>query len=347
VVLYGFREHPFRRWGSGRSSVFQQLLEAGFTPVLAAGSTMANLKIAGLAVADVNETTTITLNPLVFGPGSYVALNERQSNTGVKDGKLFADMTTTAIHLKITGLLGLQSVEIIVAQAKAHSEFLKSKDCNPDNSVSGHAYVAGVDTGPLQTNVLQGFVGIGPKGGASEQHLLSVDVPANGSLLAAKVADSLTQGAVTPTASDSFSVAEVAGEEGAPACVVRTSPTACLVTATAVRSQARSHADPTNGSVSTSAGSTLAGVRVLGLPVDVDVAPNTTIDLPGIGFVVLNEQTCDGGGLAVAGSCSGYPHSGITVRALHVVVTVLGNALGLQPGIQVVVAEAHADTTFR
>jgi DNA-binding NarL/FixJ family response regulator len=36
VVLYGFREHPFRRWGSGRSSVFQQLLEAGFTPALAA-----------------------------------------------------------------------------------------------------------------------------------------------------------------------------------------------------------------------------------------------------------------------------------------------------------------------
>lgn len=36
VVLYGFREHPFRRWGSGRTSVFQQLLDAGFTPQLAA-----------------------------------------------------------------------------------------------------------------------------------------------------------------------------------------------------------------------------------------------------------------------------------------------------------------------
>ena len=36
VVLYGFREHPFRRWGSGRSSVFQQLLQAGFTSPLGA-----------------------------------------------------------------------------------------------------------------------------------------------------------------------------------------------------------------------------------------------------------------------------------------------------------------------
>jgi hypothetical protein len=34
------------------------------------------------------------------------------------------------------------------------------------------------------------------------------------------------------------------------------------------------------------------------------------------------------------------------VRAVHVVITVLGNALGLQPGVEVVVAEAHADSTF-
>ena len=327
-------------------SVAATMANGTTTGTSSAGSTLVNLKVAGLAVADVNENTKITLNPLVFGPGSYVAINERQSTTGLKDGKLFADMTSTAVHLKITGLLKLQSVEIIVAQAKAHSEFLKSKDCNPNNnSVSGHAYVAGVSTGPLQTNVIQGFVGMGPKGGGSEQHLLSLLVPANGSLVAAKVADSKTLGTVTATAADSFSVAEVAGEEGAPACVVRTSPTACLVTAVVVRSQAHTHADG-NGSVSTSAGTKFVGLKVLGLPVDVNVPPNTTINLPGIGYVVLNEQTCDGGGLAVNGTCAGYPHSGITVRAVHVVITVLGNLLGLQPPIQVVVAEAHADSTF-
>jgi DNA-binding NarL/FixJ family response regulator len=36
VVLYGFGEHPFRRWGAGQSSVFQHLLGGGFTPELAA-----------------------------------------------------------------------------------------------------------------------------------------------------------------------------------------------------------------------------------------------------------------------------------------------------------------------
>jgi DNA-binding NarL/FixJ family response regulator len=35
VVLYGLGEHPFRRWSGGRTSVFQQLLDGGFTPLLA------------------------------------------------------------------------------------------------------------------------------------------------------------------------------------------------------------------------------------------------------------------------------------------------------------------------
>lgn len=328
-------------------SVAATLANGTTTGTSSAGSSIANLKIAGLATpVDLSSTTKITLNPLVFGPNSYVAINERDSRTGIKDGKLYADMTTTMIHVKITGLLGLQSAEIVVGQAKAHSEFLKTFECNPNaNSVSGHAYVAGVNTGPLQTNVIQGGVGMGPKGGGSEQHLAAVVLPANGSLVSAAVADSKSVGSVTATTADSSNIAEVAGTEGGPVCVVRTSASACLVTAVAVRSRATSHADTSNGSVSTSAGTTFTGLKVLGLPVDVNVAPNTTINLPGIGYVVLNEQTCDGGGLAVNGSCAGYPHSGITVRAVHVVVTVLDNLLGLKPAVQVVVAEAHADST--
>jgi hypothetical protein len=79
--------------------------------------------------------------------------------------------------------------------------------------------------------------------------------------------------------------------------------------------------------------------------IPLDVAPNTTINLPGIGFVVLNEQVCDGGGEATH-SCSGYPHSGITVTAVHIVVTVLDTTLNLKPGLEVIVARAHADATF-
>ena len=84
---------------------------------------------------------------------------------------------------------------------------------------------------------------------------------------------------------------------------------------------------------------------MLGLPVGVTPAPNTTINLPGIGFIILNEQFCDGG-TAASHACSGATASGLTVRAIRVVVTVANGLLGLNPGVEVVVAEAHADSRF-
>jgi hypothetical protein len=69
--------------------------------------------------------------------------------------------------------------------------------------------------------------------------------------------------------------------------------------------------------------------------------PNTTILLPGIGSVTLNEQTCDGGG---APPCSGTTSSGIRVRVIHVIVN-NPNALGVPQGADVIVGEAHADAS--
>ena len=68
--------------------------------------------------------------------------------------------------------------------------------------------------------------------------------------------------------------------------------------------------------------------------------PNTTILVPGIGSVTLNEQTCDSGG---APPCSGTTSSGITVRAIHVIVD-NPNAPGVPQGADVIVGEAHADS---
>jgi hypothetical protein len=45
-------------------------------------------------------------------------------------------------------------------------------------------------------------------------------------------------------------------------------------------------------------------------------------------------------------SCTGKPHRGITVRAIDIVVNVALNPLGLIPGARIIVAEAHADSTF-
>jgi len=69
--------------------------------------------------------------------------------------------------------------------------------------------------------------------------------------------------------------------------------------------------------------------------------PNTTILVPGIGSVTFNEQTCDGGGVP---PCSGTASSGIRVRAIHVIVD-NPNALGVPQGADVIVGEAHADSS--
>jgi len=78
-------------------------------------------------------------------------------------------------------------------------------------------------------------------------------------------------------------------------------------------------------------GSSLANLVVNGVSVD-DPAPNTRLDLPGAGYVVLNEQIPTGDGVAT---------SGITVNMIHVVLT---NLLGAKTG-EVIVGSATSGVT--
>ncbi len=74
-------------------------------------------------------------------------------------------------------------------------------------------------------------------------------------------------------------------------------------------------------------GSSLANLVVNGVSVD-DPAPNTTLALPGVGYVILNEQIPTGDGVTT---------TGITVNMIHVV---LQNALtGVQTG-EIIVGSA-------
>jgi hypothetical protein len=85
-----------------------------------------------------------------------------------------------------------------------------------------------------------------------------------------------------------------------------------------------------------SAGSSFANLRVLGIPINYTPAPNTTIALPGIGKVVLNEQITN----------SIYPgNAHFSVNMLHVYVT-LPNLLGIPLGTEVVVASATSGVTL-
>jgi len=67
-----------------------------------------------------------------------------------------------------------------------------------------------------------------------------------------------------------------------------------------------------SGAVSNADGSTFANLVVAGVPVtsgDAPVAPNTNISLPGVGYVVLNEEIPSGDGVT---------SSGLTVNMIHV-----------------------------
>jgi hypothetical protein len=86
-----------------------------------------------------------------------------------------------------------------------------------------------------------------------------------------------------------------------------------------------------SGAVSYADGSTFANLVVAGTPVttgDAAVAANTKISLPGVGYVVLNEQIATGDGVT---------SSGLTVNMIHVYLqSVIGGSctlLGCVPGV--------------
>jgi hypothetical protein len=85
-----------------------------------------------------------------------------------------------------------------------------------------------------------------------------------------------------------------------------------LVSATGVKSVSTTSRNTQTGAYSTSAaGTQFATLSIAGLPVSVTPAPNTKINLLGVGYVVLNQQT----------STIGDQHAALRVIALHVYVT--------------------------
>jgi hypothetical protein len=78
-------------------------------------------------------------------------------------------------------------------------------------------------------------------------------------------------------------------------------------------------------------GSGFAGLKILGLSLPNTVAANTRRDLPGIGYVILNQQTVP----STASSAA------MVVNGMHLYVTTL-NLLGLGVGSEIIVAHATA-----
>jgi hypothetical protein len=333
----------------------------------ASGSAFQNLLIdldgaAGplppVAHNNVNPNTTIELPAAIFGGGSVIKLFERVGSTstpapGNTPGLFTADLSVRMINVHITDhdplMLGNQTVDVVVASAVSHAEFEQIVLCPPQR-VSGHAFIVKESTNPALTPALVGFVDIPANGGFDQQNLEQLIVPADGSVLTSGVSVSESFGVLLAEGTTASSFAETSG-----ACVLSAGGL-CQVSATVIRSQSNSTADPT-GALSNAGGTQLLQATVLGSDVCTTLGldatctppPNTTIPLAGVGFVVLNEQVCDNNGTLANGCADGTDagHAGLTVRAIRIVVTVPSNPLGLALGTQIIVSEAHSDAEFK
>lgn len=319
----------------------------------AAGTTAANLKVLGQSVANLSPGLRIPLdknplNAMLYGAGSYVAVNEQSGSTsgpanGQSSGGLYqADLTVTMVRVYVTGgaigrilTLGGDPVDITVARATAHSEHKQTRVCSssPTKTVSGDALIASVQVDPILQGVTVGDVQIPATGGSARKGVNGVVFPQNdGRIVRTTDAAAATTGTIGATENEASSYAQVAG-----LCLLRlVNDPNCLITATALRAQSNSEASASAQS-SNANGTEFVDLVVAGIAINPRVPPNTVIRLPlNLGFVILNEQVADG---AADG------HTGLTVRALHLIITL--PTAPLLPGADIVVAEAHSDATWR
>ncbi|MEO6713113.1 MAG: DUF11 domain-containing protein, partial [Mycobacteriales bacterium] len=258
-----------------------------------AGSTFKNLVIQGVAYSDVKPGTVIDLNPLVFGAGSYVKLYERVGSTSgpaagqLSGGTYVADLKVNMITVHATSFAG-QAVDIVVSNAVAHSEFKQTRLCvaKANQSVSGDGFIARAATDPTLLPIIVGQVSIPGSGGTDEQSLSTVRVPDTG---AAAVTASTSSSKSTGTIGVTSKASTYAHAEDV--CVLRDALGVCTVSATVVQSQSNSEAK--NGSAaSDDAGTQLLGLKIAGVAQSASPPRNTTVTIPGIGFVTFNEQFC-------------------------------------------------------
>jgi hypothetical protein len=311
------------------------------------GSTLKGLEVNGVAHNDVTPNTRIDLSS-VYGAGSEVLLYEVIASTSRppvsqrSEGTYAADLTVNMIRVHLADALpdatlfpGDQPLDVVVAQANGHADFPQTPRCAaPDQAVAGHAFVASERTDPAHLPARVGFVSIPATGGHQHQDLDEVTT----SLVTAGVAVSDSAGTLGPTESSAASLARISE-----VCLLPGGG-GCSVAAKAVTAASRSNATAA-GASSNDGETALLALDVAGTAVAADPPPNTVVDVPGIGFVILNEQFCDNGADLAAGCSDGTGQAGLTVRAIRLVVT-RDNALGVPLGTEVIVSEAYSAAFF-
>lgn len=189
---------------------------------------------------------------------------------------------------------------------------------------SGKAYGTKVTVAPGSSSITSGTTAV------SQLCTESTGVSDMNSAAAVSIAGVATTGVIDTSVSSS-----VVGSGSASTAVSTVNGLSLLgglVSADAVTSASSSIMSGSGYSTS-STGTIFTNAKVLGLPILLNVAPNTKIVLPGVGYVLLNEQ------ISKVTSTSAK----LTVNAVHIHIT-LGGILGLPVGSQIVVASAESST---
>ncbi|MFY9586013.1 MAG: choice-of-anchor P family protein [Actinomycetota bacterium] len=305
------------------------------------GSAIEGLEILGIPQA-VAPGARVDLPAPLFGVGSYVAIYEQIKSvttpTGSSGGTYDATLTTNMIRVHITGMVIVGAVEVVVGHATAHADFPQTTLCGPQahQSVSGDAFMARLITDPSIAPLVVGGIEIPTSGGIENNSVNTIVVDP---LLTSKAATTHVESSFSALNSTSQSYAEVKF-----LCLLDT-PTGCTISARLVRAQANAVASALNRA-SNYVGTDFVGLKIGPQTISLPVPANTKIEVPGIGFVILNEQFCDNNGTLLLNCSDGTVpgHTGLTVRAIHVVL--LDPAAGGPPGVDLIVAEAHADARF-
>src|SRR2546426_7047980 len=304
----------------------------------AAGSAFQNLVVNGVQMNNVNPNTTINLPAAQFGIGSFVKLLEEigsssQPSPGQLAGGTFAaDLTGNLIRLHITSLGPTGDAgNVVVSHAQAHADFPQPAGSPAlGGTGSGDGTTVNEQTNPSLLPMVCGFVSNPPQGGHDHQDLdqLSTSLVSGGT----SVSDSAGTVLSSSSSSSSFATAQNV-------CVF---PAFGVCTASAIAITSRANSSLGGGTSSSNPqGTSLLGLTVGGTTVSDNPPPNTTILVPGIGSGTLNEQICDS---RVSPPCSRASSSGNTVRAIHVIID-NPNAPGVPQGANLIVGEAHADSS--
>jgi hypothetical protein len=280
------------------------------------GSQFVNLRIAGRSIsADVAQNTRVNLP----GVGYVLLKSVNKSGDGQRISKITVDMLTVVVTQETNAFDLPVNSRIVVAHAV--SGFSRSE---PAVIVGGQAYAA---TALTTTDAFKNRVGkaafvvIGCEGTGGKTRTNNVNTLDVGEVLSSGTGKTTAFGGPTASGTVAKTTATVQNVELLGSLIV--ADTVKAVAQDTFRNGQR---------FSSTQGTQFVGLEVAGEVVPVDVAPNTRIDLPGIGFVIVNEQK-----LPAAGSTARTQ-----VNGLRVVVN-KNNTLGVPVGTQIIVA--HADST--